>query len=74
MKKLVSLVLVLCLALSIVSFASADAVKVRLYRHSYMTSLDEGAIKKVQDAINARLAELGANVEVEIHEFLDFTL
>ena len=72
MKKLVSLVLALCLALSIVSFASADGTTtVRLYRHSYMTSLDEGAIKKVQDAINARLAELGANVEIEIHEFLD---
>ena len=71
MKKLVSLVLALCLVLSVVSFASAEAVKVRLYRHSYMTSLDEGAIKKVQDAINARLAELGANVEIEIHEFLD---
>ena len=72
MKKLVSLVLALCLALSIVSFASADGTTtVRLYRHSYMTSLDEGAIKKVQDAINARLAELGSNVAIEIHEFMD---
>ena len=72
MKKLVSLVLVLCMALSIVSFASAEEVtKVRLYRHSYMTSLDEGAIKKVEDAINARLAELGSKVAIEIHEFMD---
>ena len=72
MKKLVSLVLALCLVLSIVSFASADgATKIRVYRNSYMGALDEGAIAKVQDAINARLAELGSNVEVEIHEFLD---
>ena len=72
MKKLVSLVLALCLALSLVSFASADDVTtIRLYRHSYMTSLDEGAIQKVEDAINARLAELGSKVAIDIHEFMD---
>ena len=72
MKKLVSLVLALCLVLSIVSFASAEGTTtIRVYRNSYMGALDEGAIAKVQDAINARLAELGSNVAVEIHEFLD---
>ena len=72
MKKLVSLVLALCLALSLLSFASADDVTtIRLYRHSYMTSLDEGAIQKVEDAINARLAELGSKVAIDIHEFMD---
>ena len=72
MKKLVSLVLALCLALSLLSFASAEGVTtVRLYRHSYMTSLDEGAIQKVEDAINARLAELGSKVAIDIHEFMD---
>ena len=72
MKKLVSLVLALCLALSLLSFASAEGVTtVRLYRHSYMTSLDEGASQKVEDAINARLAELGSKVAIDIHEFMD---
>ena len=72
MKKLVSLVLALCLALSVLSFASAEGVTtIRLYRNSYMTSLDEGAIQKVEDAINARLAELGSKVAVDIHEFMD---
>ena len=72
MKKLVSLVLALCLVLSIVSFASAEGTTtIRVYRNSYMGALDEGAIAKVQDAIIARLAELGSNVAVEIHEFLD---
>ena len=57
MKKLVSLVLALCLVLSIVSFASAEGTTtIRVYRNSYMGALDEGAIAKVQDAINARLA------------------
>ena len=71
MKKLVSLVLVLALALSIVSFASADTVTIRVDRNSYMSSLDEGAIQKVEDAINARLAELGSNVAVDITEYVD---
>ena len=36
MKKLVSLVLALCLVLSIVSFASAEGVTtIRLYRNNY---------------------------------------
>ena len=72
MKKLVSLVLALCLALSIVSIVNAeDVTTVRLYRNSYMTSLDDGAIQKVEDAINARLAELGSKVAIDIHEFMD---
>ena len=72
MKKLISLVLALCLVLSVVSFASAEGpVTIRVYRNSYMGSLDEGAIQKVEDAINARLAELGSNVAVDIHEFVD---
>ncbi len=71
MKKLVSLVLALCLALSIVSFASADDVTtIRLYRNQYL-NVDEGAVQKVEDAINARLAELGSKVAVDIHEFMD---
>ena len=73
MKKLVSLVLALCLVLSIVSFASAEGtVTIRLYRNNYQPEgPNEEGIKKVQDALNARLAELGSKVAVEIHEFAD---
>ena len=71
MKKVVSLILALCLVLSIVSFASAEGTTtIRVYRNQYL-NVDEGQVKKVQDAINARLAELGSNVAVEIHEFMD---
>ena len=48
---------------------SADKVKIAIFRCLYNRSaVDDAQVKKVQDAINARLDELGEAVEIEIHE------
>ncbi len=69
MKKLISLVLVLALALGIVSFASAeDVVEINLTRACFnMAAVDEDQVKKVEDAINAYIADK-INVKVHIRE------
>ncbi|MCR5567326.1 MAG: ABC transporter substrate-binding protein [Clostridiales bacterium] len=68
MKKLISLVLVLALALSIVSFASAeDKVTINLTRCTFNLVPDEDQVKKVEAAINEYIADK-INVEVKITE------
>ena len=71
MKKLVSLVLVLCLALSMVVIANADdAVTVRLWRKTFnLAEPDEAQVKKVEDAINAYIADK-INVKIELHDIV----
>ena len=67
MKKVISLVLALCLALSIVSLASADdKVVINLFRCSFNVNPDSAQVKKVEDAINAYIAEKGLNVEIKL--------
>lgn len=71
MKKLISLVLVLALALGVVSFASAeDKVVINLTRDCFNLGggTDQEQLKKVQDAINAYIADK-INVEVHITEY-----
>lgn len=71
MKKLISLVLVLALALGVVSFASAeDKVVINLTRDCFNLGggTDQAQLKKVQDAINAYIADK-INVEVHITEY-----
>ena len=69
MKKLISLVLVLALALSIVSFASADEkVTINLTRCLFnLATPDEDQVKKVEAAINEYIADK-INVEVKLTE------
>lgn len=58
MKKLVSLVLSLCLLLSVVAVAHADdPVTIRVWRKSFNVTPDQEQVKKVQDAINAYIAD-----------------
>ena len=48
---------------------AGDKVKITIFRCLYNRSaVDDAQVKKVQDAINARLDELGEAVEIEIHE------
>ena len=71
MKKLVSLVLVLALALGVLSFASADdKVVINLTRDCFNLGggTDQEQLKKVEDAINAYIADK-INVEVHITEY-----
>ena len=66
MKKIVSLVLVLALALGIVSFASADdKVEINLTRATFnLAQADQDQVKKVEDAINAYIAD---KINVVVH-------
>ena len=71
MKKLISLVLVLALALGVVSFAGAeDKVVINLTRDCFNLGggTDQAQLQKVQDAINAYIADK-INVEVHITEY-----
>ena len=67
MKKIVSLMLALCLLLSVFSFASAEdaPVVVRLTRASFNIVPDSEQVKKVEDAINAYIADK-INVEIRL--------
>lgn len=48
---------------------TGDVTKITVFRCLYNRSaVDDAQVKKVQDAINARLAENGVPVEIEIHE------
>ena len=69
MKKLVSLVLVLALALGLVSFAIADdVVEINLTRALFnIAAPDEAQVKKVEAAINEYIADK-INVKVNITE------
>ena len=59
MKKLVSLVLALCMLLSVVAVASAeDKVVINVWRKSFnLATPDQDQVKKVEDAINAYIAD-----------------
>ncbi|MBQ8313469.1 MAG: ABC transporter substrate-binding protein [Clostridia bacterium] len=65
MKKLVSLVLALCLLLSVMAVASAeDKVTINVWRKTFnLAQPDQAQVKKVQDAINAYIADKG-NVQI----------
>ena len=65
MKKLVSLVLALCLLLSVMAVASAeDKVTINVWRKCFnLAQPDQDQVKKVQDAINAYLADK-SNVQI----------
>ncbi len=67
MKKIVSLVLVLALALGVLSFASADdKVVINLTRCTFnLGTPDADQVKKVEDAINAYIADK-INVEIRL--------
>ncbi len=67
MKKLVSLVLALCMLLSVVAIASAeDKVVINLWRKSFnLGTPDQDQVKKVEDAINAYIADK-INVEIRL--------
>ena len=67
MKKIVSLMLALCLLLTVFSFASAEdaPVVIRLTRASFNVVPDSEQVKKVQDAINAYIADK-INVQIEL--------
>ena len=60
MKKWLSLILTVILVLSVCSFAgAADKVEISLYRDTFEleSGPDPAQVKKVEDAINARLKE-----------------
>ena len=65
MKKLVSLVLALCMLLSVVAVASAEEkVVINVWRKCFnLAQPDQDQVKKVQDAINAYIADK-INVEI----------
>ncbi len=67
MKKLVSLVLALCMLLSVVAVASAeDKVVINVWRKSFnLATPDQDQVKKVEDAINAYIADK-INVEIRL--------
>ena len=70
MKKLVSLVLALCMLLSIAAIAHAeDKVEINLTRCLFnIATPDDAQVKKVEDAINAYIADK-INVVVHITEY-----
>ena len=63
MKKLVSLMLVLCMMVSVLAVATAeDKIIINLTRCTFnLATPDSDQVKKVEDAINAYLAENGKN-------------
>ena len=67
MKKLVSLVLALCLLLSVAVVAQAeDKVVINLTRCTFnLATPDSDQVKKVEDAINAYIADK-INVEIKL--------
>ncbi len=68
MKKLVSLVVALCLLLGVAVFANAegDKVTINLYRCTFnLATPDSEQVKKVEDAINAYIADK-INVEIKL--------
>ena len=68
MKKLVSLMLALCMLLSVAAIAHAeDKVVINLTRCTFnLATPDSDQVKKVEDAINAYLAENGKNYEIRL--------
>ena len=49
--------------------AAEGKTKIVIYRTLYnRNAVDDAQVKKVEDAMNARLEELGSNVVIEIHE------
>ena len=72
MKKLVSLLLVLCMVLSLGAVATAEEkVKITLYRDTFnLGAIDADQIQKVEDAINAYIADK-INVEIELVDILN---
>ena len=67
MKKVVSMVLALCLVLGIMSFASADEpVVINVFRCTFnLATPDSEQVKKVEDAINAYIADK-INVQIKL--------
>ena len=68
MKKLVSLVLALCLLLGVAAFANAedDKVAITLYRATFnLATPDSEQVQKVEDAINAYIADK-INVKIKL--------
>lgn len=52
--------------------STSDGTVIRIYRATYNTgSVDEAEVQAVEDAINARLAELGATYTVDIHDIMN---
>ena len=70
MKKLISLVLVLCMALSVAAVASAeDVVEIRVVRDTFnLPTVNEEQVQKVEDAINAYIADK-INVKIDLVEY-----
>lgn len=70
MKKLISLVLSLCLLLSVVAVAHAEEpVTINVWRKLFnLAAADQDQLKKVEDAINAYIADK-INVKVTLTEF-----
>ena len=68
MKKLVSLMLVLCMMVSVLAVATAeDKIIINLTRCTFnLATPDSEQVKKVEDAINAYLAENGKNYEIRL--------
>ena len=68
MKKLVSLMLVLCMMVSVLAVATAeDKIIINLTRCTFnLATPDSEQVKKVEDAINAYLAENGKNYEIHL--------
>jgi len=71
MKKLVSLMLALTMLMSVAAIAHAeDKVVINLTRALFnLATPDTAEVKKVEDAINAYLAEKGKNYEVRLTEY-----
>jgi putative aldouronate transport system substrate-binding protein len=67
MKKLVSLVLALCMLLSVVAVASAeDKVVINVWRKTFnLAQPDQDQVQKVEDAINAYIADK-INVQINL--------
>ncbi|WP_022759071.1 ABC transporter substrate-binding protein [Butyrivibrio fibrisolvens] len=54
------------------SASTGDGTVIRLYRCTYNTgSVDENEVQAVEDAINARLGELGATYTIDIHDIMN---
>lgn len=72
MKKLVSLLLVLCMVLSLGAVAAAEEkVKITVYRDTFnLGAIDADQVQKVEDAINAYIADK-INVEIELVDILN---